>query len=100
MEFEWDEEKNMANIQKHGVAFEDAIYVFLDPLYCEIFDWEHSSEFEERWIAYGLVNRVLMVSFIEQNDITRVISARRATRSEEEAYYYGYYGTNDFTGRG
>ncbi|GHU85162.1 hypothetical protein FACS189473_3870 [Spirochaetia bacterium] len=53
-EFEWDEEKNAANIRKHGIAFEEAVYAFLDPIHAEIYDWNHSTCLEERWIAYGL----------------------------------------------
>jgi uncharacterized DUF497 family protein len=87
--FEWDDEKNIANIQKHGIAFDDAAYVFLDPLRIEMYDREHSSTLEDRWKVYGLVKRVLVVCFTERNGVTRIISARRATFKEEEAYYYG-----------
>ena len=48
MEFEWDDLKNKSNVRKHHIRFEDAIYVFLDPLRIERFDTENSAE-EERW---------------------------------------------------
>jgi uncharacterized DUF497 family protein len=95
--FDWDEEKNIKNIKKHGIAFEDASLVFLDPLCIEIFDAEHSTVYEDRWKAFGMVNRVLMVSFTERDATTWIISARRATLAEQEAYYYG---ENDFEFRG
>ena len=47
MEFEWDEDKNSMNIKKHGIGFEEAIAVFLDPLAVELYDKGHSDT-EER----------------------------------------------------
>ena len=38
IEFEWDEKKNAGNIQKHGISFEEAAIVFLDPMHSEIYD--------------------------------------------------------------
>ncbi|MDR2471277.1 MAG: BrnT family toxin [Treponema sp.] len=87
MVFEWDEEKNAVNIAKHGVGFEEAIAVFLDPLVIEEFDSSHSDVYEERWRAYGRVHKLLVVTFTERDGVTRIISARRATKMEEEAIY-------------
>ncbi len=42
MKFEWDENKNLINKQKHKISFETAVYVFDDPYYIEMFDFEHS----------------------------------------------------------
>jgi uncharacterized DUF497 family protein len=89
-EFEWDDNKNIENFFKHGVTFEDAILVFLDPQLAEFYDSRHSDIFEDRWKVYGFVNRVLAVSFSERNGKIRIISARRATPAEEEEYFYGY----------
>ncbi|MCL1927998.1 MAG: BrnT family toxin [Treponema sp.] len=83
MEFEWDEEKNSMNIKKHGVGFEEAIAVFLDPLAVELYDREHSNN-EERWRAYGFVHEFLAVTFTERNGIRRLFSARKATKTEKE----------------
>ncbi|GHV90066.1 hypothetical protein AGMMS50268_05690 [Spirochaetia bacterium] len=94
IEFEWDDDKNAANIRKHGIAFEDAQYVFQDPIHTVMFDWDHSSVHEERWKAYGFVGRVLMVSFTEKDKVTRIISARKASPAEQEEYYYGYGSCN------
>ena len=93
-EFEWDENKNVANIRKHGIAFEDAKYVFQDPLHTVLFDWEHSI-YEERWKVYGFIDNVLVVIFTEKDRVIRIISARRARPAEQEEYYYGYR-TYDF----
>ena len=82
MIFEWDEEKNAKNIKKHGIGFEEAIAVFFDPLIIEHFDREHSSE--ERWRAYGFVHKLLAVTFTERAGVTRIISARKATKMEEK----------------
>ncbi|GHV84950.1 hypothetical protein AGMMS50230_05580 [Spirochaetia bacterium] len=88
MKFEWDEEKNSLNIQKHGIGFEEAVAVFLDPLIIEHFDQEHSNEYEERWRAYGYFHRLMAVTFTERNGSIRIISARKATRTEEEELLY------------
>jgi len=88
--FEWDEEKDRVNKIKHGVSFDEAEMVFLDNKRLEVFDRKHSL-FEERWKIYGLSGlNVLIVSFTERRGFIRIISARKATKTEEEAYYYGY----------
>lgn len=86
MKFEWDEEKNLLNQQKHGVSFEMASYVFSDENYIEMYDFEHSIE-EDRFIAIGLVGKVLFVVFTERKESIRLISARVATESERRLYY-------------
>lgn len=60
MKFEWDEEKNIINKEKHKISFETAAYVFDDPYYIEMFDFEHSVD-EDRYIAIGKVGDVLFV---------------------------------------
>ena len=52
MELEWDEEKNSANVQKHGVSFEEAATVFGDPLSDTFDDPDHSAH-EYRFITFG-----------------------------------------------
>jgi uncharacterized DUF497 family protein len=90
MEFEWDEEKAAANLAKHGVSFEEARTVFDDPLYVDFYDPDHSSK-EHRYIIIGesRQGRLLVVSYTERGDVTRLISAREVTRSEREAYEEG-----------
>ncbi|MDH0300412.1 MULTISPECIES: BrnT family toxin [unclassified Pseudomonas] len=86
MRFEWDEEKNLLNIRKHGVDFNDVPEMFRHPmlaLWDERFDYE-----EARWISMGGINAwVSVVAYTErQGDAIRVISARRATRREVTRY--------------
>lgn len=54
MKFEWDENKNLINKKKHKISFETAAYVFDDPYYIEMFDFEHSVD-EDRYSAIGKV---------------------------------------------
>ena len=86
MTFEWDENKNIINKEKHKISFETAAYVFDDPYYIEMYDFEHSIE-EDRYIALGMVGDVLFVVFTEKKDTIRLISARLATSAERGIYY-------------
>ncbi len=65
MKFEWDEDKNFINKEKHKISFETASHVFTDPYYIEMFDFEHSVD-EDRYIAIGKVGDVLFVVFTEK----------------------------------
>lgn len=86
MKFEWDENKNSINKEKHKISFETAVHVFDDPYYIEMFDFEHSVD-EDRYIAIGKVGDVLFVVFTERKDFIRMISARLATNAERGLYY-------------
>jgi len=87
MEFEWDEEKAAANLSKHGVSFDEAKTVFDDPLYVDFYDPDHSYD-EHRYIIIGesRQGRLLIVSYTERGDVTRLMSAREVTPTEREAY--------------
>ena len=91
MKFEWDRNKERINIQKHGVTFEEASYVFSDKFALSRFDEEHS-ENEERWVLLGksLRETILVVvhTFRDNNanEVVRIISARRATKKEKKSY--------------
>jgi len=91
MKFEWDTNKEKINIQKHGVTFEQASYVFADPFALNKFDEEHS-DYEDRWIILGKsLNQTLLVVIhtFRNNDgveFVRIISARKATKKEQQAY--------------
>ena len=91
MRFEWDERKDRSNQRKHGVGFEEAAEVFADPLHMSWLD-ERFSAFEERWVTVGQTTEgvtltVANLFFDERGDeVVRVISARRATNREREAY--------------
>jgi uncharacterized DUF497 family protein len=90
IEFEWDEDKNAANIVKHGIAFEEAKKVFFDPMRVDYYDPDHSKT-EERWKVFGMAAWALvMVSYVEKQDVIRIISARKTTHAEEEFYFDGY----------
>ena len=86
LKFEWDEEKDRINRQKHGISFETASYVFRDEYYIEMYDFEHSMD-EDRYIAIGMVGDLLFVVFTERGENIRLISARLATESERRLYY-------------
>lgn len=86
MKIEWVEDKNFINKEKHKISFETAAYIFDDPYYIEMFDFEHSVD-EDKYIAIGKVGDVLFVAFTERRDAIRLISARLATNSERRLYY-------------
>lgn len=86
-EFEWDPAKAAENLKKHGVAFEEALTVFADPLARILDDPDHSIE-EKREIIIGHSGQghLLLVSFTERTPRVRIIGARRATRRERHDY--------------
>ena len=86
----WDDNKAKINIQKHKIHFEDAARVFLDKYRIEDFDEFHSDD-EERTRVIGKVKGVLVVIYTMRGDKTRLISARKATKHEEEIYYGQYF---------
>ena len=90
MEFEWDTKKAESNLSKHGISFTEAQTVFDDPLYVDFYDPDHS-EAEHRYIIIGesSKNRILLVSYTEREDKTRIISARQVTKQELKAYQEG-----------
>jgi uncharacterized DUF497 family protein len=85
--FEWDPQKARANFAKHGVSFEEALTVFADPLARIFADEDHSAE-ENREIIIGHSKnpRLLLVCFAAQGINIRLISARKATRTERYDY--------------
>jgi uncharacterized DUF497 family protein len=85
--FEWDDEKALSNIEKHGVTFGEATEVFYDPNALEDYDVDHSTE-EMRFFIIGLSSRrLLYVIYAErESDLVRIISARKADRAEQEIY--------------
>jgi uncharacterized protein len=87
MEFQWDPDKADSNIQKHGVAFEEAVTVFGDLLAVTIEDSNHSIG-EIRLITIGVSKsqRLLVVSHTDRGGQVRLISARLATRRERKTY--------------
>ncbi len=85
MEFEWDERKRQANIEKHGIDFVDAKEIWNSEV-LEI-PSPRSERRERRFIAYGLMEgKVIAVVYTWRGRCRRLISARRARRYEEETY--------------
>lgn len=89
MRIEWDSGKAKANKKKHGVGFEEAASVFSDPLARIINDPDHSED-EDRFILLGvsLQSRLLVVChcYREDDDVIRLISARKAMKKERKKY--------------
>ena len=89
LSFEWDLRKNTSNRRKHGIAFEEAQTVFGDENALFMADPDHSMD-EDRFILLGLSEklRILVVChcYRESDAVIRIISARRATRSEQIQY--------------
>ena len=89
VKFIWDEKKNRANLKKHGVDFNDAVRAWFDPDRLDFFDSEHSTNREARWIFLGAVAGAVLFVVETEPDIetVRIISARRASKHEQETYY-------------
>jgi hypothetical protein len=87
VKFEWDDQKALENIKKHGVTFGEATEVFYDPNAVEISDPEHSFE-EWRFVIIGYsTSRLLYVVFAEHRyHVIRIISARPPTAPERKLY--------------
>jgi hypothetical protein len=89
LKFTWDEQKEAANRQKHGVSFDEARTVFFDE-HARLIADPDSSEDEDRFILLGYSEqpRLLVVChcYRENDSIIRIISARKATRPEKNAY--------------
>ena len=88
MIYEWDPEKAAENQRKHGISFDEAITVFLDPLALSFDDPDHTSS-DRRFITIGMTTnqRVVFVSHADgDNDRIRIISARETTRRETYDY--------------
>jgi len=87
LQFEWNIAKAKKNLEKHGVSFEEAKTIFEDPQFITFLDEEHSED-EERHITIGISNkmRLLMAAHTERRNLIRLISARKATKNEENFY--------------
>jgi uncharacterized DUF497 family protein len=88
VDFEWDDAKDLSNQRKHGLSFAEARQLFESGAdYLEIFDVEHS-EFEDRFIAIGPIDRGLVVVIYteREEDRSRIIGARLANKREQALY--------------
>ena len=91
IKFEWDQSKEKSNINKHKISFEEAKSIFYDENARLISDPDHS-ESEDRFILLGMSSqlKILVVShtYRKDDEIIRIISARKATKTESK-YYFG-----------
>lgn len=84
--FEWDDEKNKININKHELDFADAWEIFLGPVLFGLDDREDYGE--DRWIGIGMLKtRTVVVLYTERGEnVIRIISLRKATTDEQKRY--------------
>ena len=91
MRISWDKNKNASNQRKHGISFDVAARVFLDPGRIEMYDDREDYD-EDRWITIGAVESAVLVLVYSLRDaageVIRLISARKANAKEREAYRY------------
>jgi len=90
MDFVWDEKKNRENIRKHGIDFRDVVDMFNHPMLVWLDTREDYGE--DRWIGIGLLRSIVaVVVYVEWEDeeTIRIISARKATIYERDAYDKG-----------
>ncbi len=89
LRFIWDPEKARTNLKKHGVSLEEAQTVFHDEHALEFYDDVHSA-WEDRFLLLGLSSRLRLILVChchrEQENVIRIISARKATPSEAKHY--------------
>jgi uncharacterized DUF497 family protein len=90
--FDWDPNKAKSNLKKHGIGFEQASTIFLDPRMITVFDTKHS-EYEGRWATIGIDKNgipLVVVHTFQHLDADccriRIISVRKATRKESKQY--------------
>jgi len=85
--YEWDKRKEASNVKHHGVSFHEASTVFLDPCSLSFYDPDHSDD-EDRFITLRIsaTGKILFVSHTDRGMVTRIISAREATKKECEGY--------------
>jgi hypothetical protein len=90
MKFEWDAKKAVANEKKHGISFHEASSIFGDPLAITFDDPDYTVN-EARQLTFGYSERLrlLVVVHTQRGKITRIISARIATRQEKKIYEEG-----------
>jgi uncharacterized DUF497 family protein len=86
-DFEWDATKARRNYQKHGVTFHAARKAFADPFMVEILD-EREDYGEERFLLIGMADeQLLSVIYTERQGRFRLITARCATKDEQDHYF-------------
>lgn len=91
LKFSWDVVKAELNLQKHGVSFEEAATVFADVLSITICDPDHGEAEELREITIGQTMRfrIVVISHTDRDGKIRIISARKADKTELKQYNEG-----------
>lgn len=91
MLFEWDDDKDESNQQKHGISFDTATRVFSDPFLITV---EDDSSEEQRWRSIGSINHIHVLLVVhtyrdeDGEEIIRIISARKLSKGEVKKYGY------------
>ena len=96
--FTWTEEKNQLNKKKHGFYFSEILDVFDDPHLLELYDVEHSTFEEDRYITLGYYHNNVILFVVTANTFygnNQIITAREATPKEQEIYYEQYKKNTD-----
>jgi len=89
--FEWDERKAKSNIIRHGISFDEAKLIFLDPDHITNID-NRFEYHEERWYTIGIVRNTCLLLYVahtildSDTEVIRIISARRVNRKERKRY--------------
>ncbi len=86
-EFEWDPDKAEKNLAKHGVSFEYATAVFDDPQRVDREDTRRDYGEERRLVAGSIDGRLFVVTYTQRDDVTRLISARKANDREQKNHH-------------
>lgn len=87
MEIEWDSEKAASNLKKHGISFEEAATALLDPR--ALAQEDKAADGEARWVLVGMSSQVRLLTIVytlRGEERIRLISGRKATRKESNAY--------------
>ena len=86
MEFEWDEDKRLANIKNHGIDFSDVSEVFDGDVFT--IEDDRYSYGEQRFVTFGLLKGlVVAVVNTDRGELIRIISIRKATKNEYRSYF-------------
>jgi uncharacterized DUF497 family protein len=89
MKIEWDEAKRKSNIKKHGFDFVDAVKVF-DGATFKIND-DRFDYGKNRYITLGMLEGIVVViAHLEEDELIRIISMRKATKNEQKIYFKGF----------
>ena len=87
MKFEWDEQKRLINLQRHGIDFVGVSEVFDDPNALTVLD-DRFAYGEVRFVTFGLLSgRIVSVVHLEADEVFRIISVRKAEKDEQIEYY-------------